>query len=207
MRSWPRIAALAALTALAAAGAAARDCAVTGMEGRAELWRAGVWRAVETGPLPAAELKLRTARASRVRIACDDGLVVTVAAGAEVNLDSVTGRGDGARDVVIQLIRGLIGLWAPERRWRRLEVRTPLAIASARQTRWLVEAPEPGGAAVFVAEGAVAVRPAARGGFPTAILRAGEGVTVAPDGSRGPVVAWGAPRIDAARAALGFGWR
>ena len=84
-------------------------------------------------------------------------------------------------------------------------MRTPLAIASARTTTWLVEYAEATGTGVFVRLGSVDVA-AARGGA-TARLDAGEGVTIVPGAARVQVVRWGEGRIAGAGATLGFGWQ
>ena len=203
------IVALCGLAAVvAAAPAAARDCALARTEGGpVEIWRAGAWSAAVTGPLPSEELKLRTGPDARAEVVCEDGVTVTVAPGTEVNLETLTAPGGRARNVVLQLIRGLIGVVAPAPAWRSFETRTPLAIAAARSTEWLAEAPPSGAVGVFVRAGRVAVRPSGGADFPVATLDRGDGITVAADGAAGPVVAWGRPRIEAAGRALGFGWR
>ena len=190
----------------APAAAAWWDCAIARLEGApVELWAAGLWRAAETGPMAEGVAKLRTGGGARVEIVCAQGLVVTVAPETEVNLASLTeGPPAGA---FLQIVRGLIGLVLERPAARPVEIRGPLAIAAARSTEWLGEVPPAGGTAFFVSEGAVGVRPSGAAAFPPATLGPGEGITVAADGSAGPVVEWGAARVTAARAALGFGWR
>jgi ferric-dicitrate binding protein FerR (iron transport regulator) len=207
------LAACALATALACAAPFAvaaqnRDCEVAAHEGgAAEIWRAGEWAPVAPGPLPVGEAKIRTGEATRLEIGCSDGLRITVAPDSEVNLEALIGPSGRGRDVVLQLLRGLIGLIAPERTWRRLETRTGLAIAAARATSWLVQSPPGGGVAVFVKEGRVAVTPAGRAAFTPALLSPGEGITVGPDGAAAPAVAWSEARTGAVRAALGLSWR
>ena len=193
------------LLALLAAPAAARDCAVTAREGApARIWSDGEWRDLELGPLPAGSQVIATGPAARLEITCDDGVTVTVGFGAEVTLETLVGPSDRAGSVVLQLLRGIVGVVAPRRTWESFEVRAPLAIASARSTEWLAEHAEATGSTVFVREGRVAVRPA-RGAAVT--LEAGEGVTQPPEGPAAPVLRWGPPRVAGAAAALGFGWR
>lgn len=189
------------LMALAPAGALARDCAVEAIDGpEARRWAAGAWSPLSPGQPVPAEAKLATGPGTRVKIACDGGIVVTVGTGTEVNLETLVGRGDS---IVVQLVEGILGLLAPADGWRRFEVRTPVAIASVRGTEWLVEHGAEG-SAVFVRAGRVVVRPRAGGG---ASLGPGEGITIAADGSPGEVKAWGPPRIARSTAALGFDWR
>ncbi|HUF87460.1 MAG TPA: FecR domain-containing protein [Thermohalobaculum sp.] len=192
---------LAALVAFAAPGALARDCAVEAVEGEdVRAWSAGAWSALRPGQSLAPEAKVATGAGSRVKIACDDGIVVTVGSASEVNLEALTTPGDS---VIVQLIDGIVGLFAPER-VRRFEVRTPLAIASVRSTGWLVEHDADEGSAVFVRAGAVAVAARSGGRFR---LAPGEGITITPDGVPGEVKTWGPPRIARSTEALGFDWR
>jgi hypothetical protein len=198
--------ALACAAPIAAAGQT-RECAVDRLEGGAELWRAGSWAPLVAGALPAGETKLRTGPGARVEIRCDDGVVLTVAPDAEVNVEALIGPAGRGRDVVLQLIRGLIAVIAPERTWRRLETRTPLAVAAARSTAWLAEVRPDGQVGVFAREGEVAVASSGAAAFAPVVLEPGEGITIAGDGAAGPVVVWGDARVDAARSALGFSWR
>lgn len=192
---------LAMLLALPALAAEARECAVDAVEGAdARVWADGAWSPLSPGQPLAAEAKVATGRATRVRIVCDDGIVVTVAPASEVNLESLTSPGDS---VIMQLVHGIVGLFAPER-MRRFEVRTPLAIASVRSTEWLVEHDPAEGSAVFVRAGRVAVGARTGGRFG---LGPGEGITITPDGVPGEVKTWGQPRIARSTEALGFDWR
>ena len=68
------------------------------------------------------------------RSRCDDGLVLTLGAGIEVELEGLIGPAGPAESIVLRLLRGIIGIEAPNRTWKSFEVWTPLAIASARTT-------------------------------------------------------------------------
>jgi hypothetical protein len=196
--------ALAALPAALAAAEGTRSCAVDAVEGEtARYWESGVWSGVAEGLAIPVEAKIATGPEDRVRIVCDDGVVVTVGAATEVNLEQLAGPAGRDRNVFVQLLEGIVGVLAPARSWGRFEVRTPVAIASVRSTEWLVENMA-GEAAVFVRDGRVAVD-VRDGGRVT--LAAGEGITVAADGAPGEVKTWGAARIERSTAALGFDWR
>jgi ferric-dicitrate binding protein FerR (iron transport regulator) len=197
-----RLARLAAAAILCAGAAAARDCAVTGVEGGgAQIWDGRSWARAAPGPLPPAQVRIVTDDESRIEIGCDDGVTLTLAPSSDLRLIDLLGK-DAGENVILRLLRGLLGVDAPGPRAGRFDVRTPLAIASARSTAWLVEHLPERGSAIFVARGAVwAISRGAQ-----ATLRRGEGIDVRVEGA-GPVVRWGPPRVAAARAALGFGWR
>lgn len=165
----------------------------------ARVWIAGSWSPLAPGPLPAGAAKVATSETARVEIACADGLIVTIGVGCEVNMDALLARGEPG--VILQLMRGIVGLVTPERYARPVQVRTAVAVAAARSTAWLTSFDGEDDAAVFVREGAVLVD----AGAAETLLRAGEGVDVV-DGVLRPPVAWGQARIEATGAALGFGW-
>ena len=186
------------------ARAAERNCAVSAVEGTsATLWRFGAERPLSPGALPAGESTIRTGDATRVEIACDDGTVVTIGAGTRVALESLAGAGP-SKNVLIQIIEGVVGAVAPSRSWSGFELRSPLAIAAIRSTEWLMEHDPEKGSAVFVREGRVRV--SAPAGPAYATLGPGEGLDVSSDGA-GAVKTWGAARVEAVGARLGFGWR
>lgn len=187
---------------LAATAAQARDCEIARLEGQTvRVWHEGTWSAVGAGPLPPGAMKVETGRETRVEIRCDDGVVVTVGVATEVNLEVLAGTGAGAGEAVLQLIRGIVGVLAPEATGG-FQVRTPLAIASVRSTEWLVEHALADGSAVFVREGRVGVRAPRQ----LVVLEAGEGITVPPSGEAQEVKTWGAERIARSVTALGLGW-
>lgn len=189
----------------AAPGAETRTCTAEGVEGTgASYWNDGVWQALEAGEQIPPEAKVLTDQSSRVRIACNDGTVITVGVSTEVNIEELVGPMGRGRNVVLQLIDGIVGLLAEERTWNRFEVRTPVAIASVRSTRWLVEHDLAEGAAVFVRKGRVGVRLRDGRDF---TLTEGEGITVSQGGEPGEVKSWGAARIARSTEALGFGWQ
>lgn len=195
---------VAALMALAPQGASAADprvCSVEAVEGpEARGWSAGEWSPLRAGQAVAFEAKVSTGPRTRVKISCEDGIVVTVGTGSEVNLGTLAA---SDRSVVLQLIEGIVGLVAPGG-FAAFDVRTPLAIASVRSTEWLVEHDSADGSAVFVRDGEVAVRVRAGGWF---TLGSGEGISIALDGTPGAVKTWGAARISRSTSALGFDWQ
>lgn len=205
------IAALAVLALLAAnapgsgaqALAASRSCEVVRVEGGSVRYlRGDDWVALTVRELPPGATRVVTGAQTRVRIHCSDGVVIAVGYDTEVDLTRLAGPAGEAESVLLDLYRGIIGILAPQRSWSDFQVRTPVAIASVRSTEWLVQAKAEGGAAIFVRRGTVEV--AARTG--RALLAAGEGVDVAPDGSLGPVAAWGEARIARSSGMVGFDW-
>lgn len=184
--------------------AAARDCALTRIDGTpVAIWAQGVWRPAEPGPLTHQDALLRTGPEARAEITCDDGLVLTVGIATEVTLETLLAPDNPG--ILLKLYRGILGLVAPGPRADGTAVLGTLAIAAARSTEWLVAVEASGATATFVRTGRVEVTPVGVAGGP-ALLGPGEGRDVRPEGA-GPVVTWGAPRVAASRAALGFGWR
>ena len=181
--------------------AAAPDCEVFRMEGdNARHWQEGVWRPLRPGPLGAGEPKIVTGPSTRVEITCTDGSVLTIGPETEINLETLLAEG-APRNVVIQLIEGLIGMVAPQTK-RGVELRSPLAVASVRSTQWLMQHGVTG-TAVFVRAGRVTVT-----WFDgTARLDPGEGIDIAPPATAEGVKRWGQARVDGVTTALGFGWR
>jgi ferric-dicitrate binding protein FerR (iron transport regulator) len=183
-----------------------RRCSVSAIQGApARASVSGRWSDLKVGPLSEDIERIATGPGARLEIQCDDGLVVTLGAGIEVEPEGLIGASGPTRSVVLRLLHGLVGIDAPSRTWKSLEVRTPLAIASARTTAWLVEYAEPTGTGVFVRTGSVDIA-AVRGGAGVR-LDAGEGVTILPDARRVSVVRWSEGRIAGAAASLGFGWQ
>jgi hypothetical protein len=189
---------------LAASPAAARTCTVEATEGSG-IWHVvgGAWAPLAAGTAVSLRERVRTGADSRLRILCDDGIEVTVGADSEVALGSLAA-GDGASErVSIKTLRGVTGVAAPAGSVRGLAVRSDLATASVRGTEWLVQVARGDKTTdVFVRDGVVSVT--SRAG--TVALEAGEGITVAPAGPEAKK-AWGAPRIAAVGARLGFGWK
>ncbi|HUE47482.1 MAG TPA: FecR family protein [Aestuariivirgaceae bacterium] len=200
-------------TSSTAASHTMTNCSVSAIEGApVRLQVAGQWSALQQGPLPDGAEAIATGPGARAEITCEANLVVTIGAGTEVSLDALTADGDGPGSAILQLLRGILGIDAPTPAFRDFEVHTPLAIASARSTSWLVEYAEVTGSAVFVRSGSVEVISTER--QPLAVLEEGEGVTIVPgpDGALPDpgsinVLEWGPARIGGAAASLGFGWR
>ncbi|TVQ58555.1 MAG: hypothetical protein EA355_01560 [Rhodobacteraceae bacterium] len=194
-------------TGVARNAAAADPACVAAIDGGdAAFQRDGVWSPATPGPLDGVAA-VRTGRDARVEIRCADGLVLTIGVMTEASVESLVASAAPTRNVVVRLFRGIVGLASPAVRRARTEIRTPLAIAAARSTAWLVETdPADGATAVFAREGRVAVSaptdPAAG-----VVLGPGEGVDVTASDGVAPTARWGAPRLAEAGDALGFGWR
>ncbi len=177
-------------------------CAVEALDGRdANLWIQGSWRPLEVGLAIPRDSIVMTGEETRARIACADGLQLTVGVATEINLETVASRRGGR---VAQLIKGVLGVLSPRRMRQEFEIRTPAATASVSSAEALVEFSPDKGAAVFVRRGETSV--VSLDGR-LAKLREGEGVAVDPTGQSGPVKVWGAARIKQATDALGFDWR
>lgn len=201
--------ALLVVVLLGAAGSAnaadARSCVVDRVEGpNARYWVAGDWLTVVAGSTVPADAKFATDDETRVLITCGDGTVVTIGTRTEINLENLVAISGRREPVAMQLIYGIIGLFLPDATGAGFEVRTPVAIASVRSTRWLMEWDPKDAAAVFVRSGTVTVRGTISGRY---ILREGEGITIAAGGETGPVKTWGAARIEQSIGRLGFEWR
>ena len=182
-----------------------RRCTVERLEGETlhRLTPIG-WERLEDGALPAGAGRLATGPRTRSRVRCDDGTVVVLAPGTDLDLSDLGGNPAGPVGAVLELLEGLVGLIVPAHAEKNgLEVRTPLAIAAIRSTEWLVSHDTAEGTAVFVHAGRVRVRVADR----EATLAPGEGIDVDPADGPGPVVEWGAARIAEASGALGLDWR
>jgi hypothetical protein len=151
---------------------------------------------------------VKTGPNSRVVLQCDDKTIITVGPDTEIALDDLVGKAGPEHNVLIRLLRGIVGIVAPNRTWNKFEVETSVAIASVRSTEWLVESSLESGTAVFVTVGSVDVQAAQQ----AYILMKGEGVTLQDTVTKGlePVVAevksWGEKRIAKSRSALGFDW-
>ena len=178
-----------------------RSCTVTGIEGEARYGVQGRWHPLKVITKLPPEATIKTGPGDRVEITCADGITVTIGVATEVDIDDLA---SPSRNILFRLVAGIVGIVAPGGGWDRIEVRTPLAIASARSTEWLVETNAEAGAAVFVRDGQVSV--ALSDGTQVG-LAADEGVTVGQDGKAGPVKVWGAARIARSVDALGLGWR
>lgn len=151
---------------------------------------------VETGPN------------SRVALLCDDGTVITIGPDTEIVLADLVGESGAKKNVLLRLLRGIVGIVAPNQTWERFEVETSLAVASVRSTEWLVESYTGSGTAVFVASGSVGVLANQQ----AYVLEPGEGITLKEAVSSGAeseapqVKNWGDARIAKSRSALGFDW-
>lgn len=150
------------------------------------------------------ETKIATGPDARVRIVCGEANVITIGSATEVNLEELALSSGPQRNVVLQLMQGIVGIFAPKRDWDRFEIRTPVAIASVRSTKWLMEHDNIDGAAVFVRAGQVVVDMV---GGKRAVLGPGEGVSVSASAVAGDVKTWGQARIARSMAALGFDWQ
>lgn len=129
---------------------------------------------------------------------CAGGTRITAEPGAAYRL--IDRNRDGRPDAAELTAKALLIEYARRPRGG-FQVLTPHAVAAVRGTTWAVDVSGTG-TAVFVEAGRVAVSRA--GGGAAAVLKAGDGVDVAP-GERGPlaVKAWGAPRRERLMARLG----
>jgi len=159
------------------------------------------WFALSEGERIPADATVATGPATRLRIVCGRDTVVTVGVGTRMDLAELTQAEQG---LLLELIDGIVGVFLPDDSAAELEVRTPLAIASVRATRWLVEHSAGDGTAVFTQAGAVAVRMGDDG--PPVTVEAGEGVSISAAGEAGAVKTWGVARIRRSTDALGFDW-
>ena len=197
-----------------AASQTIRSCSVNAIDGApVRLQVDDEWSELRLGPLPVGAQRIATGPGARAEIICDADLTMTIGVGTEVSLDALLVTRGPSEPVLLRLLRGIIGVNAPNPDWGGFELRTPLAIASARSTSWLVEYAEVTGSAVFVRSGSIElISPQRR---PLAVLEEGQGVTIVPALSRSltpdpasiVVVDWGPARLDAAAASLGFGWQ
>ena len=205
-----RILAVALLAAISLAvtpvlsDAASRSCAVDGIEGvDARAWHGGLWMPLAVGISVPSEAKIATGLDSRVNIRCDDGITVTIGPGTEVNLERLVGPSGPESSTIVQLVRGIVGIIAPNGTWGLFQVRTPVAIASVRSTEWLVEHGDIDGTAVFVRKGVVEVDSDGN----AVSLAPGDGITISRTRAMSQVKQWGAERIARSGGALGFGWK
>ncbi len=135
---------------------------------------------------------------AREVLSCPDGLTITIEAGATLRLldRDRNGKPEGAeltgRGALIELPAG--------RARTRFQIHTPHAIASVRGTVWATDV-SPERTSVFVARGAVAVRPQASRRSVT--LRAGDGVDVQVTTPVPEVKRWSAERAQALLARFG----
>ena len=150
-----------------------------------------------------------------VRLA--DGTVVRVQAQSELQLRQLRRRGRaGSVQSVLEMRSGAVEASVPPsaEAFRRMEIRTPLAVTSVRGTRFSVELAESGQTTASVLNGSVAVQSrrdeGVGGNAPsahpsaTALLAPGQGLAVATDGTVGaprPLIA--APDTSGIPATLG----
>lgn len=121
-------------------------------EGSVEVETAGRRVALEDAPVRLTPGdRVLSGRRSKAQIVLADGSRVEVGANAQFTLEAQT-----AEKVSLFLEAGKVWVTAVKRRFRNFEVRTPVAVASVRGTRFSVEALERD-AAVEVFEGSVAV--------------------------------------------------
>lgn len=147
-----------------------------------------------------------------VRLA--DGTVVRVQAQSELQLRQLRRRGRaGSVQSVLEMRSGALESTVPPstEAFRRMEIRTPLAVTSVRGTRFSVEMAESGQTTASVLNGSVAVQSrrnneASQGAAtaPTSLLAPGQGLAVATDGTVGaPRALLAAPDTSGVPATLG----
>ncbi|MFN7154111.1 MAG: FecR domain-containing protein [Acidovorax sp.] len=147
-----------------------------------------------------------------VRLA--DGTVVRVQAQSDLQLRQLRRRGRaGSVQSVLEMRSGALESTVPPspEAFRRMEIRTPLAVTSVRGTRFSVEMAESGQTTASVLNGSVAVQSrsnneASQGAAtaPTSLLTPGQGLAVATDGTVGaPRALLAAPDTSGVPATLG----
>lgn len=201
---------LAALFAAAPASAAElRTCRVQALQGEAVSIGPAGTRPLVAGVALGAQARLRTGKAAWIDVLCSDKTRVTIGAETEIDTGSLVGESGASKPVAMRLDAGIARFLAPVRTWSSFRVRGPAAVASVRQTEWILEAPQDA-THVFVVQGNVVVNAGAGGSLR---LSAGQGVDVsagastrgdAPNGKLGERKAWGAERVDAALQRLGM---
>ena len=195
-------AALMLLTPSANSAEAEVNCAVEAVDGPdASLWSNGAWTPLILGLAIPRDAIVLTGEATRARIECSDGLLLTVGVATQINLETLDSRRESR---VAQLVKGVLGVLSPRRARETFLVRTPAAEAAVRDAETLVEVAPDKGAAVFVRRGEAQV---AAGDGQNVTLTDGEGVTVDASGAAAPVKVWGDARIAKSTDALGFDWR
>lgn len=146
-----------------------------------------------------------------VRLA--DGTVVRVQAQSELQLRQLRRRGRaGSVQSVLEMRSGTVEASVPPsaEAFRRMEIRTPLAVTSVRGTRFSVQMAESGETTASVLNGSVAVQSRSNEGNPgasaagTSLLAPGQGLAVATDGTVGaPRALIAAPDTSGVPATLG----
>ncbi len=181
--------------------AAARECLVERAVGRdIQISADGKWRSAQTNTALSAGMRIRTGTQSRVRLRCDDNIVITIGPSSLVDVGSLVGARD--ENILMRLSNGIIGIVAPDRTWGRFRVKAPTLIASVRSTTWLVEAVG-GRSSAFVRTGVVDVTTSA--GI-TARLMAGDGLDADAAGNSPGKRTWPSARVAAAERRIGLGW-
>jgi hypothetical protein len=135
--------------------------------------------------------RLQLAPDAFVAVRLADGSLVRVQSQSDVLLRQMRRKGRaGSLQSVLDLREGGVEASVPPEpgnAQRRFEIRTPAASTSVRGTRFLVQAEAGGSTAAAVDEGTVAVGSDASGADTgDALLRPGQGVSVAADGRVGP---------------------
>lgn len=170
-------------------------CAVAALRGPAMILRDGNTIRVQAGTALRGDDQLVTGRRARLKIACRDGVEVTIGADTSISMRMIGEAGSASRSI-IDLIGGILRIsLAPQFQRDRLELRTPTAVAAARSTAWITEAGS-ASTTVFVIAGEVAV--SSPGREHTVVLPAGFGTDVAAGAAPREPVRWGPARVEQA---------
>lgn len=173
----------------------AAGCTVARISGTAVVLRDGGSSRLAPGASLGSDDQLVTGARARLRIACKDGVEITIGPDSSVAMRALATAGTESRSL-IELVGGILRIaLAPHFARDRLELRTPTAVAAARSTAWTAEA-DAGKTAVFVIEGTVSVSSRATGA--TAEVSAGFGIDVPATGAPAAPVRWGQPRAERA---------
>jgi ferric-dicitrate binding protein FerR (iron transport regulator) len=132
--------------------------------------------------------RLRTLEGAKLRIDFADGSELVL---GDNSILAVSRYAPGAGEGLLELVAGIVRTaLSRSTAWRRFDVRSQNAVASARSTEWIVTT-SAGGDAVFVVTGQVAVSAAGS----QVVLGEGEGTDIRPAAPPTAPVRWGQPRV------------
>ena len=178
-----------------------RVCVISSVEGNVSyLRRDGRAQSITPSMRIEHSDRIVTGKKTRVHLTCDDDATVTIGAETDIDLGDLLGPKEN-QGYAARLFEGIAGFILPSSNGERFEVRTPNAVASVRSTAWTVDVAGDK-TSVFVRDGLVAVVAQDAGGE----LGPGNGIDITSGGGPAPVKTWGAKRVVAMNARLGFDW-
>lgn len=141
--------------------------------------------------------RLRTLADSKIRIAFDDGSELILGSGSTVLIARFAPGSGESGSGLLRLLKGILRIALGHGgHWKRFDVESRFAVASARSTEWIVQEAAKGDA-VFVVSGTVAVRAAGQ----EVVLGPGDGTDIAPGAPPTPSHRWGAARANQVQSA------